>query len=398
MCQCPILIDNPNRWSKAVSDKIHDYSNINLYFKDVTSSKIAVPCGKCPDCVRLRQSYFVQRCICESFDNDLYFCTLTYSNKHLPHFNINGYKISYADISHVQKMLKRIRKDYNLPKFRYMLVSEFGSTRHRPHFHMLLSFPKFTKNLAEIQNFALRLHDIFLKEWRVNKGSRRVPIYEPLCDYKITRKGRNFDLHYVNPSLSDGSVCNVAYYVSKYMLKANPYVDSLKSALYYNLPDYDTFKSVWKIVRPRFLTSKGFGNPDSPNVQKHIRDSINFSLDCNYQYPIFINPISSTSSPLSPYYRRRFLSEVDQWSFYFASKSPYVDNIIDSNEDSTPDDYYKKVQSFEKIRSIVDSKDTYFDFDEFDYLDDFLQFTEDYIDIPIKFNKLNNQLFIQDES
>lgn len=397
MCKSPILVNNTNRWSRFVAEHFHTDFLYNVYFKDTTSHKIPVPCGKCPDCVRLRQSYFVQRCICESFDNDLYFCTLTYSNKQLPNMNINGYKISYADISHVQKMLKRIRKDYNLPHFRYMLVSEFGSSRHRPHFHLLLSFPKFTKSLAEIQGFALRLHDIFLKEWRVNKGSRRVPIYEPLCDYRITRKGRNFDLHYVNPSLSDGSVCNVAYYVSKYMLKSNPYVDALKSALFYNLPDYDTFKEVWKKVRPRFLLSKGFGNPKSPKVEKHIRDSIQFSIDTHTPYPVFVNPISSTSSPLCPYYRNKFMTIEDFWNFHYLQSPDIIDNVIPTTS-VTHEEYTRNVQSFDKIRGIVDSKDTYFNDEEFDYLDDFLRFTEDYIDVPIQFNKLNNQIFITDES
>lgn len=398
MCKTPILIPNPNyklgvvNLSKGQKFFLKDISpgnNSNLYLKDVSSRYIPIPCGKCPDCIHLRQNYFVQRTICETFDNDLFFVTLTYNNESLPYLDINGYKIAYANIKHVQDMLKRIRRNYDLPKFRYMCVSEFGTTNHRPHFHMLLSFPRVSKDIYVKQSFALQLHDIFLKEWSVNIGTNRKPKYKPLCTYKITRKSRNFDLHYVNPSLSNDAESDVAYYVSKYMLKYDNYVDSLKSALFYNIPDYDEFKEVWQKIRPRFLLSKHYGNPTSQKVKNHIRESIDFSLNSGALYPIFINPIKSTSSPLCPYYRKRFLTESDLWDFYFRNPSPFIDSVTESDADYTYNDHEQKIHRLRKNQELLDNRDTILDSDDLDFYNDVISFTSDYVDVPIKYNKLS---------
>lgn len=390
MCRSPIRIRNPNYKIDSLSkiQKRHS-GNINFQLKNITDRYIDIPCGKCPDCVHLRQQYIVQRTICESFDNDLYFLTLTYNNENLPHINVNGYNIAFADISHVQKMLKRVRQKYKLPSFRYICVSEFGKSTNRPHFHLLLSFPKIgsERDLHLKLSRESDLFNIFLKEWSVNVGSDRKPVYKPLCTYYCGPKGRNYDLHYVNPSLTTDGVSDVAFYVSKYMLKVNPYVDALKSALFYNTPDTDTFKEIWSKIRPRVLLSKGFGNPTSKKVSEHINNGIQFSLSNKLEYPVFINPITPHTSPLCPYYRRKFMNLDYAYAFYYQSSNISLDSSF-FTEDYDPLDvlrnHEKKIKSFNKALD----RDNYYDNSELDYDNDFIEFTKDFVGVPIDYVKL----------
>ena len=186
MCLNPILRPNPNRGQ----------AHIGLNFlKDCENQFVRIPCGHCPECVAIRQNQLVQRVENEAKYSYLYFCTLTYDNKHLPIYNVlvptsgdvedvdrsqtllpitpadaeeflqdedydcnfpdpftalgedelvepeNVKPISmpYADIHHIQLLLKNLRD--NNPtgnrRLRYVAVSELGKTRARPHFHIL---------------------------------------------------------------------------------------------------------------------------------------------------------------------------------------------------------------------------------------------------------------------
>lgn len=393
MCTSPYYLKNPNISSKKIADWIKkrnpDYKtkNINLDLKDVTFQYIRVPCGRCPSCIALKQCYIIQRCQMESLDNDLYFGTLTYSNNTIPRLNINGFNLAYADIRDVQNMLKRIRKLDNVPKFRYFFVSEFGGKRHRPHFHFLLSVPKCkTDTLADKVSKGVILHNIFLSEWRRNLGSKRKPRYVPLCDYICNSRGRNFDLHYVNPSLSNNGCSDVAFYVSKYITKSNSYVDNLKSALYYNISDYDEFLSTWKTLKPKFLISKGFGNPSSFSVKSHIIKGIEFGINSTtYDFPIYLNPITSQTFPLCPYYKQKFLSLLHSYGFLYKQDSILSDGSFIPDE-YDPDQIDKCLSSFKKTQSLINDRDNFIDFiDSYDS-NDFDDFVSDYIGKPININ------------
>lgn len=169
MCLRPILIDNPNYKAYHLLDR-NPFANVHL-------TSISVPCGRCPVCLQLKQQYITQRVQMEALNHDLFFGTLTYNDSSLPCFSIGEFTFAYPDFSDWQKMIKMIRKHENLPEFKYMLVSEYGGKRHRPHFHFILSFPKIdSENLAQRDSFALRLSQIFLKYWRRNYGSTRSPV------------------------------------------------------------------------------------------------------------------------------------------------------------------------------------------------------------------------------
>lgn len=351
MCDRPYYIPNPYR----------GLSDVGLnYLHDCVSAFIRVPCGFCPACIALRQTYFVQRCQMESLSNDLFFATLTYSNDMIPRRIVNDFELLYPDWSDVQKMFKRIRK-YNLfgSSFRYFAVSEYGGNNHRPHFHILFSFPKVPdERYSSTLSRSLEYHDILLSEWKRNTGSNRLPVYKPLCNYVSNSRGRNFDFHLVESHSTAAGEADVAFYVSKYVLKASPYVDSLKSALKLNLSP-EEFEEEWKYFKPRCNISKFWGDPFSPLVSQHIRNGIDLSLhDSSLLYPIFINPVSGLHSPLSPYYKRFFLDSVDAHVFWSRK---------------TPDDDF-----FDYDLSDVVLKENHFDFvfnkvsddsESFNYLD-----------------------------
>lgn len=310
MCDRPYLIPNPYRGLET--------KGLN-YLHDTISAFIRVPCGFCDSCIALKQAYFVQRCQMESLDNDLFFCTLTYQNSMIPTVDVNEFHLKYPDWSDVTNFLKRVRKRKIFKDgFRYFAVSEYGGNNHRPHYHIIFSVPKVPQSTyADIISRERQYYKAIFKEWSRNVGSKRKPIYKPLCKLILTSSGRTYDFHYVDPVASKEGEADVAYYVSKYVLKSDPYIDKLKSALKLNLGP-EEFDYYWSLLKPKCCISKHWGNPHSQKVQSHIRKGIDTALyDNSLYYPIFINPVTGKEFPLSPYYRKRFLTVDDAHTFYF---------------------------------------------------------------------------------
>lgn len=362
MCLNPILIKNLN------------YGNTSklAYSKDTTAQYIPVPCGRCSVCLALKQQYLVQRVQMESLSHDLFFGTLTYNNESLPTIQVGDFKLNYVDLSDWQKMIKMIRKHENLPKFSYFLVTEYGGRRHRPHIHFILSFPKVeSQNLAEKVSFELRLFDIFKTYWRRNYGSTRKPEWKPLFTYVRTRKSYNFDLHYLNPSLTENGLEDVAFYTSKYCLKYDKWFDSLKSKLFFNLPEAE-FEKVIELIRPRRLMSKGFGSPRDPKVIEHINKGIDLALGSpGAIYPYFISPVNGLIFPLSPYYSKLFL-HIDDLRV-FQERKPILtdyDSMVDTTPELTPEQKLLKQYKFDIVSNFLDERHTYFD-DDFNLNNDY---------------------------
>lgn len=333
MCIHPILIKNKSR---IYSGKV--LANPELY--DTTSQYIYVNCGVCSECLKMKQLYLIQRVQLEALDNYIYFLTFTYSDEMLPSVVINDIVHYYASIDDIQKMFKRVRKNYSLPSFKYIYVSEYGSKKHRPHFHMLLFFRKSDVGykLYDPVNFQYKLFDLFKKEWRRNLGSTRKPIYKPLFNYKCisTPSGvkRNFDCHYVNPTLSNSQECDVAFYVSKYVLKYDSWFDKKRIALYKNL-SHDDYIKYYSLLRPRVLYSKQFGV--TPYSKEYIRNCID---NVSITHPLFINPLNGHLSPMSPYLFNKFGNLSDKYRFFYSAVNP--DSICDSFHYNDLDSLHKR--------------------------------------------------------
>lgn len=98
--------------------------------------EVLVPCGKCVECLKRKQSEWIFRLSIEQqCAMDTLFITLTYDDSNLP---LRG-----VQKDDCQKFIKRYRKHHEChptKKIKYFLVSEYGSTTGRPHYHLILFF------------------------------------------------------------------------------------------------------------------------------------------------------------------------------------------------------------------------------------------------------------------
>lgn len=102
---------------------------------------IAVPCGKCADCLgKKARDLFVRAYSEVRMRPASYFVTLTYSDEYLP-LNNKSLKPTLS-LKDFQGFLKRMRKnnDFNIM---YVGCGEYGDKGKRPHYHFILMFYPF---------------------------------------------------------------------------------------------------------------------------------------------------------------------------------------------------------------------------------------------------------------
>lgn len=271
MCLSPIIIKNPNYKDDLYRSKFYNAFSVIDRYHDTESSHIQVPCGHCKECTFIRQNNYVQRFRMESFENDLYMLTLTYKSDMLPFFDSNDPSIGrvyYPEMRDVTNMFKRIRK-YDLfgVPFKYFGVSEYGGKHFRPHFHVVLSFPKQSVNPILNRKLAIsrteKLANVIKSQWKRNISfSTKKPVYKSLSLFhRVFRNGRwnsPFDFHYMDDLATDRGNADVAFYVSKYILKSDKRVTNLL----YKLDNLDHENFVLhgsKRIKPHLFVSKGFG-------------------------------------------------------------------------------------------------------------------------------------------
>ncbi len=103
-----------------------------------------VPCGKCPECHRRRQSGWAFRLEKEQLHSmTSAFTTLTYEDKYLPFSKHGNMTLRPSDHQKFMKKLrKKIRSDKRLtpnqPSLKYYAVGEYGATYERPHYHQII--------------------------------------------------------------------------------------------------------------------------------------------------------------------------------------------------------------------------------------------------------------------
>lgn len=349
MCISPIIIANPNFRQAGIG--ISQYKNCE-------TSRIQVPCGHCPQCIALRQGFYNQRVQMESLRSHLFMFTLTYNNESLRYTDIGQYQIPYPDITDVQNMFKRMRKSGL--KFSYTFVSEYGTNRHRPHFHGIIAIRKSLSN-KHYSEWESILKKLFLHEWRRNYGSTRSPLWLPLFTYqrRFTKQGlkTNFDLHYIESVENHDN--DVSFYVSKYLTKHDKRTSGLLSKISMdNLLTVDEQTFLKSLIRPRSYTSKDFGSKHDPIIKHYILSHLTYFKE---SIPQFIDINSGRSMMLSPYYASLVPIQyhTDRWfnsgaflesdSFY----TPPTDNSLDTYQTA-----YSKLQiaqKFDKTLNIINS-------------------------------------------
>jgi hypothetical protein len=101
----------------------------------ITTQWMALPCGKCPSCMKRRTSGWSFRLIKEGESSETaLFVTLTYDTKYVP-ITEKGYMS--LNKRHIQTYMKRLRK-LSDKKLKYYVCGEYGSKRDRPHYHMII--------------------------------------------------------------------------------------------------------------------------------------------------------------------------------------------------------------------------------------------------------------------
>lgn len=231
---------------------------------------------------------------------------------------------------------------------------------------------------------------IVLNEWKRNVAppiwspkkqkfipNRRCPEWKPLCTYVrkfIRGKWKsNFDLHYVNPRLSDGGTADVGFYVLKYMLKPSDRDTRLQQALHLNLPE-DEYEDIWSLVKSRCFYSKHFGLAGdgirkewkpSERIVDYVRSSVQKSKGYS-DFPCFINPNDGKTFPLSRFYKSNgdCYTVQDALDFHYGSKTARADNVV-IRDDYDVSQILTKDSDSARIVNDIDLKQDSDDFDEF---------------------------------
>lgn len=306
-----------------------------------------------------------------ALDHYIFFCTLTYDNKHLPSVTTStGFDIKFADIRDVQNMIKRIRKN-NLfgREFKFFFVTERGGEKGRPHIHGLIFLKKYAnddKLYPALVEPSLR--NVVFKEWRRNTAwtfrknedgsydysrpipNTRKPVYESLFQYHSKfvagRRYSNFDLHYVVCHTTENGTDDVAFYVTKYLMKPSDKERRLQQALKLNLSSSE-YEEIWNQVKSRCLCSKSFGDCTMEQME-HILHGIELSQNDRTGFKYF----TSTGQPqsLSPFYKKYILPR-HALNMADAQGSPIFDS------DRTQSELDQSIMRGEVIQSKVNKRD-----------------------------------------
>ncbi|UPW41347.1 replication initiator protein [Sigmofec virus UA08Rod_3978] len=318
MCKSPIKIPNPNYGKKIAS---YNFSTGHIIHEDTELSNfvdtrrlIEVPCRVCDECIAVRTSNFTQRMQMESLTSYGFNIMLSYDAAHVPctYITPKGSSIPalvhYADQTHIQNMMKRLRKldIFSDRDFRYFAVSEFGSKRLRPHWHIIMFVSrKKGDTVSDVEKLTEKLRFHVYDQWTINVGSKRSPKYEHLCqNVQKVMNGKTYSSYYMElirpyttiqgkyvpkplkiEDFDSPQYFAAAYsYISKYVQKESAfdqtlatYFDKLSNSFIVpsspkkEMSDVQlAFKQLRAVIGSKFLCSKGLGFGFNPETGKKV--------------------------------------------------------------------------------------------------------------------------------
>lgn len=320
MCLSPIEIPNP----------YHKYGSFQLpnEFRRFTpsGSKIKVPCGHCSECLLSKSDSFIQRCEIESLTSHVVSVMLSYSPRAIPTTTVfdpetgKEHLVAYPDNNHIANLIKRLRNNdsFGGRDFRYFAVSEYGSKRHRPHWHILFFISRRTgETPQELQSLLDLLKASIFEYWSDNIGTRKHPIYRPFIELATTtHNGKTYSNYYfklVTPLRpdSDGNLAPIPLsqeyldaindpssfvsYLTKYLYKSSAFerdlADVLNKSEFFTsdgilVPD-EHLRFLYSIFGTRRLSSKGIGFGFDPQTTRKV-----------YVSPSQLDPIRTDSALL----------------------------------------------------------------------------------------------------
>lgn len=389
MCLAPIKIPNKNHnrpeWT---CDQVRKY-------KDYKSAYMEVPCGVCKQCVAMAQIELIQRVQMEAMHNVIFMGTMTYDELHLPKLTTEqwedkkgylqpGYTYRYAKYEDASAAIKRMRNEnvYGIP-FKYLIITERGSLRQRPHFHCLLLFKrKDLPTYRDILDFEQQHKWTLLENWKRNVGSRTHPLYTNLCTYVESYRGgklrATYDFHYVNPALTKSGVTDAAFYVLKYMMKGKQNLDT-KRALILNYGE--TGFKYWDRIKDRREYSLGFGldidyskqGKDrtiteeicNKDIIDYLKQCIDRSKKAKNPYAYYYCPEALNTFPLADYYKKKgFIYTLDDEEYFYDLNPEAYRASREKPEHLATSQALKQFTDFEKILELQQFEDIADNFDE----------------------------------
>lgn len=355
MCISPISIKNPNY------DTAGNFSAEFRKLHNTISPFIQVPCGNCPACHFAQQSGYYQRILEESRVSYTYFATLTL-NENIEYLEYQDTVYSVAPYRDFQLMIKRIKKD-NLfgREFSYFAVREYGKKKGRAHFHILFFVRKSVGDTwITPYQYEDILHKVVFEQWKRNNGTNLNPDYVNLTTYREKHYGgkifRNYDLHYVE-SRNYSDIDNVYFYVTKYILKDNKFINRLKATLKEdNVISHEDELELRRLILRNSWRSLRFGLPFYDKESKkddvtsaRISAMIERSLATGSEYPQYYTE-DGRSFPLSRYYSEKFVTYEQNLEFK-SRQSLYEDDYFPKRSKSD-EDVLKDFRKGEKIMSL----------------------------------------------
>lgn len=225
---------------------------------------LSVPCGQCSECKKAKNNEWFFRAYYEASScignkGFVYFDTLTYSNKCLPHLHNHVKDIPFLldqpcfNRDDLRKFFLRLRiflsrRGYDIANnLRYFLSSEYGEDNnrtHRPHYHILLF-----SNVPDLD--VLTLSRAISDNWHFGRTDGE------------KYKGAQYVFNHTIKDLDSVHMQNICKYVTKYVMKDSAFDDEID-------------KRIAKVLEHRNLDPKSFEGREFARELK--RNASNFHL------------------------------------------------------------------------------------------------------------------------
>ena len=211
------------------------------------------PCGKCPPCKKRRTSGWSFRLTKEGErSNSALFITLTYDTQFVP-ITKNGYMT--LDLKDLQKFFKRLRK-LSQNKLKYYAVGEYGSTKKRPHYHIIL----YNANPDHIKR-AWALNNINIGTYHIGNVSSASIGYT----LKYMSKNTQIPMHQNDDRKKEFSVMSKGLgsnYITESMIKWHK--NNLEQRMYVPIEDGK------KIAMPRYYKDKMYNEEEKDKISLYM--------------------------------------------------------------------------------------------------------------------------------
>lgn len=283
MCTSPITIKNRSR----------------RYVDGVSKMFFHVPCGHCKECMKAQQDEWFVRAFfeylrCKNAGGHVFFPTFSYNKEHLPHYDddVMDYHIpcfSYKDILSFRNKLRvyLTREGYDAKGLRFIIASEFGGKKGRPHYHGLFFVP-----------FDIR-KDKFLELCRKAWINGFVMVSKKGLEIQSI-KGIQYATKYCSKE---------QHWTKKYGV--NKYIIGLKDRISQGDSEAELILQDFRKCLPKHYQSVGFGMQLVDILSKDYDSLINCEIDLSKFGFVTSNKFKF---PIPRYIRRKILFDKDEYN------------------------------------------------------------------------------------